>query len=141
MHSSESRFAVTTWQGRVAPVFDVCHQLLVVDVVDGDVVATTPHRLDEEDAYQRARRVVELCGATLVCGAISEPLARWIRDQGVRVLGFVAGEVDRIVQACVSGRLPCAEFAMPGCVVPARRRARRRRGHEPSGGCSPRGPR
>jgi len=113
------------WQGRVAPVFDVCRQLLVLDVCDGAVVASTSHGIETDEPLIRASRVVALCGSTLVCGAISEPVAQWIRARGVRVLGFVAGEVDEIVEACVKGELPCARYAMPGCASPRRRRMRR----------------
>jgi predicted Fe-Mo cluster-binding NifX family protein len=126
-----TRFAVTPWQGRVAPVFDVCRQLLVLDVRDGAVVASTSHTIAAEEPLMRASRVVVLCGSTLVCGAISEPVAQWIRAQGVRVLGFVAGEVDEIVLACVRGELPCARYAMPGCTAPRRRRMRRCGRQEP----------
>jgi predicted Fe-Mo cluster-binding NifX family protein len=67
----------------------------------------------------------------LVCGAVSAPVQDELDRRGIEVIGFVAGEVDDVLRALMTGRLPHPALAMPGC---GRRRRRIRGGHKPTAG-------
>ena len=70
---------------------------------------------------------MELGIETLVCGAISEPLRHELTMRGVKVIGFVAGEIETVVEHFLAGTLPTPALSMPGCCG-RRNRVRRRRG-------------
>lgn len=113
--------AVTVWGGRVSPVLDVSSRAILFTVQDG-----------------RAGEHVELglptaCGAklaalanrgvhTLLCGAVSRIVAQQAAACGLRLVPFLAGEIEEVITAYLAGRLPHPSFAMPGC--PGRGRAR-----------------
>lgn len=59
--------------------------------------------------------MTELGIETLVCGAITEPLQHELSMRGVKVIGFVAGEIDVVVTSLLDGTLPNRALSMPGC--------------------------
>lgn len=138
--------AIPTLDGRVSPVFDVAHFLLLVELDRGREVRRTTLELQSRDL---ARRVAELSQhrvGTLVCGAISRPLEAMLLAAGIQVIPQVCGLVEEVLAAYVADRLHDPTFLMPGCCG-RRRRGRRgpRRGeacrrreskeqdHKPSG--------
>lgn len=116
--------AFATWNNRIAPVFDVTRQVRVVESRSGRTVGTAQEAQLGGPPLARALRLAELGVGTLVCGAISRPLLDLVANQGIRVIPFVAGELDEVVQAWLSGDLNGDAFAMPGCC-----RRRRHRFH------------
>jgi predicted Fe-Mo cluster-binding NifX family protein len=113
------RIAIHIWRDRVAPVFDTGGRILILTDQEEDHVLTCP---------QPALRADELVGkgvGVLICGAISRPMHEAIVARGIRVIGFVAGEVDRVAAAWKSGGLD-ERFAMPGCRGTGLRRGCRR---------------
>lgn len=108
---------------RIAPVFDTARELLLVDRDD----STNP------DSRLRtpipnllpARKIVSLAehhADVLVCGAISRHLETMLVAYGIEVKAFVAGDLERVIEAFFAGELDADSFAMPGC----RRRCRNR---------------
>jgi predicted Fe-Mo cluster-binding NifX family protein len=109
------KVALTVWDGRISPVFDVCREALIVTIENGTVVSRSHAVVDAPSAVLKVGQLADLGVETLVCGAISEPLGRELTEHGVRVIGFVAGEVETVVAAFVARRLPSPELSMPGC--------------------------
>lgn len=126
--------ALTVWDGRISPVFDVSRQAVLLTIEDGVVVERHCRDLETPTPSQKIHVLEELGVELLVCGAISEPLHRELVDRGIRVIGFVAGELDDVLASLLAGRLPCAEFAMPGCRGASRRMRRRARCQRGRGG-------
>ncbi len=72
--------------------------------------------------FQKIARLSELAVDTLVCGAISRPAHDMITAHDIRVIPFVAGTLDEIIQAFLLNQLQQDRFAMPGCYGRWRRR-------------------
>lgn len=106
-----SRIAVHHWQERIAPVFDIGGGLLVVDEDSG---CREQCRMSLSLPALRAGELLALDVGTLICGAISRPMHAALQECGIRVVGFVAGDVDGVLAAWETGSLDEA-FAMPGC--------------------------
>ncbi len=123
--------AVTIWDGRVSPVFDVSREALLLSIEDGAVAERRRVDLEAPGAFGRVKRLTELGVETLVCGAISNPLHRELVSRGVVVVSFVAGETDAVVASFLAGDLPTPAFSMPGC---RGRRNRHRGGRGQRGG-------
>ena len=118
------RTAFASWNGRIAPVFDVARLVSVVESKAGRPVGEAQEVRLDGLAVNRVFRLRELGVGALVCGAISRPLHELAARQGIRVVPFVAGELREVVQAWLSGGLAGDAFAMPGCC-----RRRRHRFH------------
>ena len=122
------RTVLTIWNARIAPVFDVAGEALLVVSENGVVLSENHLVLPGGTAMDKVAFLVEVRTDTLVCGAMSRP-ARFAADvQGIEVYSFIAGGVREIIQACLEGRLRETVFAMPGCGSNQGCRGRRGRG-------------
>ena len=113
--------AITSWNGRISPVFDVSRQVVVMEVKDGRIINRQEHDLESNEPSAKVIRLTELGVDTLICGAVSRPLADMIVARGIKLVPFVAGETDRVVEAYLAGNLSNTVFAMPGCCGRRRR--------------------
>jgi predicted Fe-Mo cluster-binding NifX family protein len=115
------RVAIPVWQGRVSPVFDSSRRLLLLELAEGRVRDRRECEIGGELPQDRSRRLLQLGAEVLICGAVSRPLAERVTQAGIRLIPFIAGEVEEILQAYVEDRLPSVEFLMPGCCGERRR--------------------
>lgn len=111
--------AISVWNGRIAPVFDVGRRLLVLEIHDKRILNRTEIDLGRASPAERVQRLVQLRVQVLVCGAVSRPLLTLLRENAIRVHPFIAGDVNEVIDALLRGNLDAPPFCMPGC---ARRR-------------------
>jgi predicted Fe-Mo cluster-binding NifX family protein len=108
------KVAITVWNQRVSPVFDVCREALIFEVENGSVFSRVAENLSSENSSTKIERLMSLGVETLICGAISEPLYWELTQRKVKVIGFIAGEIEEVLQAFLTKRLPTASLSMPG---------------------------
>ena len=116
------RLALTTWNGRISPVFDVARRVEVVDIEGGRIVGRREAELPGTDPRAQANGLAAVGPEVLICGALSQPMAATLADTGIRVVPFTAGAVEEVLAAWLSGGLPDPTLSMPGCF--GRRRCR-----------------
>ncbi len=110
------KVAFAIWNNRIAPVFDVARLLHIVEA-ENSVINRSVEEILPIDLLpiKKAERLRELGVKTLICGAISRPLYDTIVANGIDVIPFIAGELNEVVQAWLSGKFDWNQFAMPGC--------------------------
>ncbi len=106
-----SRIAVHHWQKRIAPVFDIGGRILVLE--DGSE-EREEHLMVCSQPLHRAEELHVLRVGQLICGAISRSMQEALSARGIVVVGFVAGDLERVIAAWQQERLDDT-FAMPGC--------------------------
>ena len=106
-----SRIAVHHWQQRIAPVFDIGGRILVLE--DGSA-EREEHLMVCSQPLHRAEELHVLRVGQLICGAISRSMQEALAARGIVVVGFVAGDLERVIAAWQQERLDDT-FAMPGC--------------------------
>ena len=123
--------AVTDWNGRVSPVFDVAQHVVIEQQDGAGLWQRSEEPLPGERGEERIEYLLALGVSELVCGAIS----RHVRQYGIRCglvsHSFVSGPVDAVLEARREGRLAEPPFVMPGCGQHGRCR---RRGYRTGGG-------
>ena len=115
-----SRIALHHWQDRIAPVFDVGGRILLLPEGGGE---REEHVLVRDEPLHRTEDLLRLGVGTLICGAISRPMQEAVLAGGINVVGFVAGDLEQVIEAWERGNLD-ETFDMPGCR--GRGRGRRR---------------
>lgn len=134
MHSNgvevnKVRIALTVWNGRIAPVFDVAGTLRLIKGdekgIEEDKIVILPN---ENRVMKRVEMLAELQIEILVCGAISRAVHRIIADSGIKIHSFVSGDADEVIQALFAGNLDEKPFSMPGCGMGRRNAQGCRRG-------------
>jgi predicted Fe-Mo cluster-binding NifX family protein len=116
--------ALSIWEGRISPVFDVSRQALILTIENGVVTCRQSENIEAHTPAAKIERLLALGIGTLICGAISRPLHHELVARRVKVIPFIAGEIEAVTASFLAGRLPSATLSMPGC----RRQQRRFRG-------------
>lgn len=109
------RAAFSLWNERIAPVFDVARNLWIVEVSDGQITGQTGRRFSTDDPDERAANLESMQVEALVCGAITRKARNAITDRGVKLVSFVAGDLEQVIQAWLSNSLDTLDHSMPGC--------------------------
>jgi len=113
--------AIPDHHGRIAPVFDTCHRILVLK----QGPETFDHLLQENwhafGRHARIARLDHLQVKVLLCGGISCWMEEQIKQKQIRLIPWLAGEIPEILRAFQEGRISDPTYAMPG------RRSQRRR--------------
>jgi predicted Fe-Mo cluster-binding NifX family protein len=134
------KIAIPTWNGRVSPVFDAASRLLVVEAADEGECSRFETDISEHFIPSKVMRLTGLGIDTLICGAISRPLAYMMTTAGIRLIPWISGQVEDVLGAFLSGTLFDLRFTMPGSPGPwgkgprgghGRGRGRRRGIHYP----------
>ncbi|MDD5483281.1 MAG: NifB/NifX family molybdenum-iron cluster-binding protein [Kiritimatiellae bacterium] len=107
--------AISSWNGRIAPVFDVSRQIAVLETNGARVISRQTDNLETDEPFAKINQLMELGIDALICGAVSRPLADMITARGIKLIPFVAGEIEQVEGAYLTGNLGNAAFAMPGC--------------------------
>jgi len=109
------RIAIPVWNGRVSPLFDTAQDALLVDVENGIEVGRSSAPISAATAPFKIRRLCDFHADVLLCGGISGPLASMVEGAGVKVVPWLAGEVDEVLRAYLADQLQDGRFLMPGC--------------------------
>jgi predicted Fe-Mo cluster-binding NifX family protein len=118
--------AIPIWNGRVSPVFDTAGRIMVVTPGSGEG-SREIHEIRTGGPGARVSSLRELGASVLICGAISNRMARHVEAAGIRLIPWISGDIEDVLEAFVSGRLSGERFMMPGCGGRGRRRRRRER--------------
>lgn len=124
----KTTLVIPVWNNQVSTTFDFAETLLVV-VVDGvRELSRKEVPLRDEPIDRRVRSIRDAGTQVLLCGAISQPLARAMSRAGIRVIPYVAGPVEDVLQAFIRGCLDNPRFLLPGTEPAARRELLNSRG-------------
>lgn len=127
--------AIANWQGCISPVFDVSDRLCLIEIANGGEVRRENILLKYRDPFGRAREMAKIGIELLICGAVSYVLETALISVGIRVAGFICGDLETVVGAFLQGQLTDNRFQMPGnCGKHRRYRFQRHRGRNPRGG-------
>jgi len=122
------RIAITEWNGRIAPVFDVTCRAMLLDWDGDSLVKEEDIALPDGEPHHKILFLRGLGVEELICGAISCPVRAEAEGAGMVVHGFIAGDYREIIEGWRRTRLREDRYAMPGCG--RRRRCCGRRGGE-----------
>ncbi len=107
------KVAIPVWEGRVSNVFDfACKAVLIELSGDEELGRTEVALLGQGPA--RIAKLKQLGMDTLICGAISRPLASWASVCGIRLFPYVTGVVNDVIGAFKNGQLGSERFVLPG---------------------------
>lgn len=109
------KVAVAIWNDRISPVFDVSRTILILDIAKGVVTGESIARFDDDNPVRKLSTLSQNGIHTLICGAISRPIAEIFINSGIRLIPFVAGNRQEVIEAYLNESLPCWELCMPGC--------------------------
>ena len=123
------KVALTAWGDRISPVFDSAHRLLIAEIKNAEII----NRHYESFCPGVASRLIKTLNIweieVLICGAISEIPADIIEANGTKLIPFIAGNIDTVLQSYAKGIKLIPTFLMPGCGRKRRNQRKKRNGY------------
>jgi CheY-like chemotaxis protein/predicted Fe-Mo cluster-binding NifX family protein len=110
----KSKVAIPVFRSRVAPVFDYCVRVSVFEIPRDGEIERSELYLGTLAPTERAGVLVKEGVTTLICGGMSEALDKMFQTSGISVIGGIAGPVDEVLEAFISGRIDESRYWMPG---------------------------
>lgn len=108
------KVAITQWQNRVSPVFDVACTFMMIEFVDGREQRREMISFPSGESFNRVRLLHQLGVQVLICGAVSQPLESALVSAEIQVIPYICGVVDDVLKAYIHGYLDREEFLQPG---------------------------
>ena len=118
------KIALAVWKNRISPVFDSARALIVAEVENETINNRKYIHIQTHMPHNRAVELFELGVNVLICGAISRIYEKMIELQGIKVIPFIAGNVNQVIESYLKGKLNSRNFRMPGCGNMCRKRFR-----------------
>lgn len=109
------KIALTIWEGRISPVFDVAGLVYLVESETGATPRERSLSLKGLSAWEKVALLKDMGVTALICGAISCPVRMVAESHNIQVFPFVTGTYAETLQAWREGRLNEERFLMPGC--------------------------
>jgi len=125
----KTTLAIPAWNDQVSTTLDFARELIVVETDGARELSRRKVSLGDETPERRARRIRDLGGQTVLCGAVSRPLAQAASRMGIELVPFLSGPVDDVLAAYFCDRLTDPRFLLAGSPPGAGRRWRRRCGN------------
>ena len=110
------------WNNRIAPVFDTARHIVIIDTGSVQNHTETLELIPDNQPLLKIRQLRDKGVQILVCGAISRPVRQMISAYGIRVIPFITGDLQDVIQAWRCGTLEIGSFSMPGCCQKRHRR-------------------
>jgi len=107
--------ALTIWENRISPVFDSSHTLLVAQIENNKIANRHLEPFNPSLPSHFADRLDAIGVEILICGAISQLPADIIEAMGIKLIPFISGNTDEVLENLVKAQPIVPEFLMPGC--------------------------
>ena len=109
------KLALTVWEDRISPVFDAARKLMLVEVENRVITKKSYERFDATLSPRLTEKLSEFDISVLICGAISAQPAQMIEAQGIKIIPFIAGNVEKVLASYIKNDFVNSSFLMPGC--------------------------
>ena len=105
--------AIPIWEGKVSPVFDTASRLLVLQMDERSEKSRFETYLDDHNVASKCTRIQDLGVEVLICGAISRRFQLALGVSGIRIIPWISGPAEEVLEAFKTGRLLHPEYRMP----------------------------
>jgi len=97
--------AIPVFQERISPLLDEARRFALFEISDGIITQKILLNVDLETDAMRICKLKDMGVTTLISGAVSGYLSRYIVEKGVRHFPWVNGTIDEVIEAYLSGGL------------------------------------
>ena len=89
----------------VAPCFEYSATIAIFSVRGRKVIDQVDFRLQSHDPFDRVRLLRDQAVQTLICGGMQDRFEDLVRAHGIRVISWVSGGVDDLLDSFLQGTL------------------------------------
>ncbi len=89
----------------VAPCLEYCATMALFTIQDGSVTDRVDFRLSSREPLDRVRLLRDQKIETIICGGVQDVLEDMLRASGIKVISWVSGPVDDLLELFLRGQL------------------------------------
>ncbi|MGQ9842995.1 MAG: NifB/NifX family molybdenum-iron cluster-binding protein [Spirochaetota bacterium] len=118
--------ALPVFQDRLSPLFDEARKFIVITLEGDSIVEQAIVDISENSAFIRIERLKEMGVTVILCGAISDTLARFIIEREFLLYSWLRGTVSEVLEQYLQGTLPqtCMRYVKRGIEKTCKRHRR-----------------
>jgi len=105
MDSPTHKIAIPRFGENVAPCFGFSATVSIFNVSEGAVIGQSDFVLQSQRELDRVRLLRDQEVDTLICGGLQDRFQDIIQANGIRVISWVAGNVEDLLEAFLCGHL------------------------------------
>ncbi len=90
--------AIPVYRERISPLLDVSKKYAIFEIVDDEVKQKLLIEVHAESEPLRIDKLKEIGVSVIICGAISDFVSRLVLGRGIRLISWVNGPVDEIIE-------------------------------------------
>lgn len=117
--------AIPVWQKRISPVLDSAQTLMVLQLDPRGNSCSENLYLPATNLAGKVRLISEHGVDTVLCGAVSRVLLDLLERAGIKVIPWITGTTEEVLEAYLLGEIDDQKFILPGCGSGVRQRMRR----------------
>jgi len=99
------RVAIPRFGEQVAPCFEYSATITIFVLRRREIAEQQDFRLQSRDALDRVRLLRDQQVGTLICGGVHERVEQMLCASGIRVISWVTGTVDDLLNRFIEGTL------------------------------------
>ena len=99
------KLAIPRMGETVAPCFGYCTTMVIFTIEDGAVTDQIDFPLRSRDPFDRVRLLRDQDVDTLICGGMQDVIEDSLQGSGIRVISWVSGCVDDLLELFLRGQL------------------------------------
>jgi predicted Fe-Mo cluster-binding NifX family protein len=99
------KIAIPLFKGRISPRFDVCPEIWIVELNNGEVINQEKWPMESFDLQQRLDQLTSNGVDKIICGGIDSFCIGQLGSRGVDVIHNVAGEAGEALNFFIRGVL------------------------------------
>lgn len=97
--------AIPVFQERISPLLDEARKFVLCEVCDGLITQKIILNVDLDTDAMRICKLKDIGVTSIICGAVSGYLSRFIVDKGLRHFPWIIGSVDEAIELYLKGEL------------------------------------
>jgi predicted Fe-Mo cluster-binding NifX family protein len=99
------KVAIPLFRDRVSPRFDVCPEIWIIELNNGEVINQEKWPMESFNLQQRLDQLTSKGVHKIICGGIDSFCIGQLGNRGIDVIHNVAGEAGEVLNLFMRGRL------------------------------------
>jgi predicted Fe-Mo cluster-binding NifX family protein len=99
------KVAIALFKDRISPRFDVCPEIWIIELNNGEVISQEKRPMESFNLQQRLDQVTSNGVHKIICGGIDSFCMDHLGNMGIDVIHNVAGEAGEVLNLFIRGML------------------------------------
>jgi predicted Fe-Mo cluster-binding NifX family protein len=103
------KVAIPRFEEMVAPCYEYSATIAIFTLEQGEVASQVDFRLESRNVFDRLRLLRDQQVDVLICGGVQNTFEDMVKANGVHVISWVSGGVEKLLEQYLRGELETGE--------------------------------